>query len=166
MDLTSSIITVRWGGSHSHKVHLNTIFSSLQSTSTLVDVNLICQTGEVVKCHKIVLASASPLFKKLLMESTGEHLALILCHVSYSELVSIVEYIYKGQISVGKSILPSFLVAAQHLEISGLDHLKTGDRDGGSGLDHLKTADRDGVRGLDQDQGSQPQDLSMKSRKR
>ena len=62
------------------------------------------------------------------------------------------EYIYKGQISVGQSNLPSFLAAAQHLEISGLDQLKTGDRDGS--------------RELDQDQGSQPQDLSIKTQLR
>merc|ERR1711892_201848 len=60
-----------------------------------------------------------------------------------------VEYIYKGQIYLGQSNLPSFLATAQHLEISGLDQLKTGDSDGS--------------REVDQDQGMRPQDLSMKT---
>ena len=54
---------------------------------------------------------------------------VILPHVSYSELVNIVEYIYKGEISVGQSNLDSFLAAAAHLEICGVDHLKSEDRD-------------------------------------
>ena len=72
MDLTSSSIRVTWSGPLPHQTHLNTMFSSLQSNSTLVDVSLICQTGEMVKCHKIVLAAASNLFKRLFVESTGK----------------------------------------------------------------------------------------------
>ena len=67
---------------------------------------------------------------------------MILPHVSYSELVNIVEYIYKGEISVGQSNLDSFLAAAKHLEICGVDPLKSEDRD---------------------DQGAGPQDLSIKT---
>jgi len=52
----------------------------------------------------------------------------------------IVEYIYKGQIAVGQNNLDSFLAAANHLQISGLDFLKT-----------------------EVDSSSGPQDLSMKT---
>ena len=52
----------------------------------------------------------------------------------------IVEYIYSGQISVGQNNLDSFLAAANHLQISGLDYLKT-----------------------EVDMSSGPQDLSMKT---
>jgi hypothetical protein len=88
MDLTKSDIKVSWGGPLSHKTHLNTMFSSLQSSSTLVDVSLICQTGETVRCHKIVLAAASNLFKQLFVESTGKvrlsNDLLSMTHVQYS----------------------------------------------------------------------------------
>ena len=72
MDLTSSSITLSWGGPQSHQAHLNTMLSSLQSSSSLVDVSLICKTGEAVKCHKIVLAAASSMLRSVLEESTGE----------------------------------------------------------------------------------------------
>ena len=88
MGLTKSYIKVSWGGPLSHKTHLKTIFCSLQSSSALVDVTLICKTGETVRCHKIVLAAASNLFKQLFVESTGKvrlsnHL-LSMTHVQYS----------------------------------------------------------------------------------
>eukprot|EP00091_Calanus_sinicus_P009185 TRINITY_DN21625_c0_g1_i1.p1 TRINITY_DN21625_c0_g1~~TRINITY_DN21625_c0_g1_i1.p1 ORF type:complete len:161 (-),score=39.35 TRINITY_DN21625_c0_g1_i1:5-463(-) len=110
MDLSSSSIRLTWGGLLPHHAHMNTMFSSLQSSSTLVDVSPICATGETVRCHKIVLAAASNLLKQLFVESTGEHPVVILPHVSYSELLNIVEYIYKGEISVGQSNLDSFLL--------------------------------------------------------
>ena len=66
MDLSPSSIKLSFNGSIHHQAHLHTMISCMQSTSTLVDMTLICQTGEVVKCHKIILASASNLFKRLL----------------------------------------------------------------------------------------------------
>jgi hypothetical protein len=42
------------------------MISYMQTNSIMVDVSLICGTGEVVKCHRIVLACASKLFRTLL----------------------------------------------------------------------------------------------------
>merc|ERR1712013_929582 len=140
MDLTSSSITLSWGGPHSHQSQLKTMISSLQSSSTMVDMSLVCKTGESVKCHKIVLAAASSMLRSVLEESTEEYLVVILANTTYRELVMIVEYIYSGQISVGQNNLDSFLAAAHHLQISGLDYLKT-----------------------EVDMSSGPQDLSMKT---
>jgi len=96
--------------------------------------------GETVKCHRIVLAAASSMLRSLFEENTGKNLVVILANISYTELVMIVEYIYKGQIAVGQNNLDSFLAAANHLQISGLDFLKT-----------------------EVDSSSGPQDLSMKT---
>jgi len=145
MDLTSSSIRVTWRGHLPHQTHLNTIFSSLQSTSTLVDVSLICQTGEMVKCHKIVLAAASNLFKRLFVESTGKHPVVILPHVTYPDLQNIVHFIYKGEISLGQKNLDTFLAVARSLEISGIDQDGIGDF-----YEHSKNV---------------PQDLSLKRRR-
>ena len=38
----------------------------------MVDMSLVCKTGEAVKCHKIVLAAASSMLRSVLEESTGE----------------------------------------------------------------------------------------------
>jgi len=153
MDLTSSSIRVTWSGPLPHQTHLNTMFSSLQSTSTLVDVSLICQTGEMVKCHKIVLAAASNLFKRLFVESTGKHPVVILPHIAHSELQNIVEYIYRGEISVGQNNLESFLAAATNLEISGVNHVKSEAIDMKMEFDQCAKNDACLV----------PQDLSMKT---
>jgi len=153
MDLTSSSVRVEWHGPLPHQIHLNTMFNSLQSTSTLVDVSLVCQTGEVVKCHKIVLAAASSLFKRLFVESTGKHPLIILPQVTYSELQNIVEYIYRGEISVGHNNLEEFLGTAMYLEITGVSHLMSKDTDRNDNFDQC----------IKNELCSVPQDLSMKT---
>ena len=61
-----------WGGGLrglSHQDHLASLLSSLQTTQCLVDLSLVCQTGQTVKTHKIVLAAASPLLRSLLEDN-------------------------------------------------------------------------------------------------
>ena len=67
MDLsTSGLTTLAWEG---HKPHLSEVFTRLQLHSSLVDVSLTCATGQTVRCHKVLLAAASPYFQKLFSES-------------------------------------------------------------------------------------------------
>ena len=61
-----SNIKISWNSTTSHQSYLQNMISYMQSNSIMVDVPLICKTGEVVKCHIIVLACASKLFRKLL----------------------------------------------------------------------------------------------------
>lgn len=73
MDLSSSsshtVTRVKWTGPGSHSDHLNCKLSFLQSNSCLVDVSLVCQSGEIVYCHKVVIASVSCILRKLLEEN-------------------------------------------------------------------------------------------------
>ena len=50
-----------------------------------------------------------------------QHTVLILPHVSYEDLLSIVHYVYTGDVSMPPHRLDSFLLTARSLELSGLD---------------------------------------------
>ena len=58
-----------WRGGVSHHDHLVSLLSSLQTSQCLVDLSLVCQTGQTIKTHKIVLAAASPLLRSLLEDN-------------------------------------------------------------------------------------------------
>ena len=60
---------ILWGGGVSHHDHLVSLLSSLQTSQCLVDLSLVCQTGQIIKTHKIVLAAASPLLRSLLQDN-------------------------------------------------------------------------------------------------
>ena len=53
----------------SHQDHLASLLSSLQTSQCLVDLSLVCQTGQIIKTHKIVLAAASPMLRTLLEDN-------------------------------------------------------------------------------------------------
>ena len=53
----------------SHQDHLASLLSSLQTSQSLVDLSLVCQTGQIIKTHKIVLAAASPMLRTLLEDN-------------------------------------------------------------------------------------------------
>ena len=64
----------------SHQDHLASLLSSLQTSQCLVDLSLVCQTGQIVKTHKIVLAAASPLLRTLLEDNDKKvHLSISVC---------------------------------------------------------------------------------------
>ena len=57
------------GGGVSHQDNLTSLLASLQTSQCLVDLSLVCQTGQSIKTHKIVLAAASPLLRSLLQDN-------------------------------------------------------------------------------------------------
>ena len=94
---------------------LHSALASLQAASCLVDLQLVAATGEAVKCHKIVLAAASGLLRRLFEENDEKvsflHLtnippALIIADlpVICSGLVSSFQYLY-GDIDSDKLYL-------------------------------------------------------------
>ena len=94
---------------------LHSALASLQAASCLVDLQLVAATGEAVKCHKIVLAAASGLLRRLFEENdekvsfphlTNSPPALIIADlpVICSGLVSSFQYLY-GDIDSDKLYL-------------------------------------------------------------
>ena len=61
----------------SHPHHQDNLLASLQEDQGLVDLSLICQTGQVIKTHKIVLAAASPMLRSLLQDNDKKVLVVI-----------------------------------------------------------------------------------------
>ena len=67
----------------SHQDHLASLLSSLQTSQSLVDLSLVCQTGQIIKTHKIVLAAASPMLRTLLEDNDKK------VHLSISVFLSV-----------------------------------------------------------------------------
>ena len=61
-----------------HPDHQASLLSSLQTDQCLVDLSLVCQTGQIIKTHKIVLAAASPMLRTLLQDNDKKVLIVIM----------------------------------------------------------------------------------------
>ena len=98
------------------------VFSSLcikVSSQAFCDVTLACDGGSL-KCHKIVLAASSDYFQKLFIDNNSEHPIVFLKDVLVSQVKAILDYMYRGEVSVAQQELPALLRVAELLRVKGM----------------------------------------------
>ncbi|CAG9785644.1 unnamed protein product [Diatraea saccharalis] len=106
--------------SESYKFSMNKGFSVLQQQQEFVDVT-IAVDGCLVKAHQNILALASPYIKALLQSAPCQHPIIFLSGIAHKVLAHILEYIYTGEVQIPCELYPSFIQAAKHMHIVGLD---------------------------------------------
>lgn len=109
-------INLKWKSFHSN---ILSSFENLWEEEGLVDVTL-ASDGRCLKAHKIMLSASSPFFKKIFQTNPCQHPVIVLQDVHYSELESILTFVYKGEVNILQDNLPLLLRAAETLQIRGL----------------------------------------------
>nr|XP_045597602.1 uncharacterized protein LOC123757808 isoform X2 [Procambarus clarkii] len=103
-----------------HNNHLTIVLEALARDESFMDVTLTAQ-GRSLKAHKSVLSAVSPYFRGVLRDNPCQHPIIIMPRdVRFEELFSIVNYIYKGEMTVAAEDLTSLLKTAEILQVSGL----------------------------------------------
>ena len=95
-------------------------FNNLFEDQDFTDVTLVCEDDKQIKAHKVILSSSSSFFHKILIRNPHKHPLLYLKGISYSDLHSVVKFLYFGEAEIAQDSLETFLVAAKELEIEGL----------------------------------------------
>lgn len=85
----------------------------------LTDVTLCCD-GKRLRAHKILLSVCSTYFRETFMENPCKHPVVIFKNVKFEDLANIVEFMYKGEVSISQDSLSSFLHVAEMLQVRGL----------------------------------------------
>lgn len=114
--MTQSHYSLRW---NNHQTHILAAFDALLQAETLVDVTLVCAETSV-RAHKVVLSACSPFFQKIFSENPCRHPVIVLKDFSGWEVQAIVDFMYKGEISVMQEQLQSLIKAAESLQVRGL----------------------------------------------
>nr|CAD7458608.1 unnamed protein product [Timema tahoe] len=99
--------------------HLSESFLSLLQTESMADVTLSAQ-GKRIHAHRIVLSVCSPLFQELLSNCQDPHPVIIFSEMNFNDICSIVEFVYRGELSIGGDRMTSVLKVAEELKIRGL----------------------------------------------
>ena len=73
-----------------------------------------------VEAHKVIIAACSPFFKSILRRNPHQHPLLYLKGVLYDDLVSVLHFMYKGEVNIAQEQLNSFLAVAEDLQVKGL----------------------------------------------
>lgn len=88
---------LRWKYHHSN---LQTMFSQLLDRGCFCDVTLACE-GQTIRCHRVVLCACSTYFDSLLTNvSTDKDPIIIMRDCKFSDVKSLIEFMYKGEINV------------------------------------------------------------------
>ena len=95
------------------------LFQSLRNDSSFTDVTLACN-GIQIEVHKVILCGSSPFFTSIL-KAKPSHPLIYLRGIKAENLVSIVDFIYNGQVNVLEENLNEFLDVAKEDNGSSLD---------------------------------------------
>ncbi|XP_034952190.1 broad-complex core protein isoforms 1/2/3/4/5-like isoform X2 [Chelonus insularis] len=108
---------LRW---NNHQVNMLNVFDELLQNEAFTDVAIGVDDGVFVKCHRMILAACSPYFQKLFIEIPCKNPIIILKDVKYHQIKAILEYMYRGEVSIAQDQLATLLDVAECLKIKGL----------------------------------------------
>ncbi|XP_060523987.1 protein bric-a-brac 1-like isoform X2 [Cylas formicarius] len=109
---------LRW---NNHQANLLRVCAQLLRDERLVDVTLACaDEGRCIRAHKVVLSACSAYFRALFDDYPARHPIVILKDVRFAELRTLVEFMYKGEVSVEYAQLSQLLKTAESLKVKGL----------------------------------------------
>lgn len=108
--------SLKWNNYHTH---LAFHFESLRNEEEFTDVTLCCENKNI-KAHKIILSACSTYFRDVFKENPHPHPVIIFKNVKHNDLVSIIQFMYNGEVSVMQEMLPTFLQTAELLQVNGL----------------------------------------------
>ena len=112
--------------------NLRSAFGSLKEDKDFTDVTLACEDGEKLEAHKVILASSSSIFLKILTSQQHSNSLVFMRGMRSEDLVAILDFLYFGEANVLKDNLESFLATAEDLKLKGLcggDEFDAGETD-------------------------------------
>ena len=119
--MTSEKFCLRWNDFESN---ISIAFQELRDDKDFFDVTLACD-DEQIQAHKMILSACSPFFRTILRRNPHPHPLLYLKGVKYTDLQSVLNFMYHGEVNVAQEELNSFLTVAEDLQVKGLTQTNT-----------------------------------------
>jgi len=120
--MSSEKFCLRWNDFESN---ISSAFRELRDDKDFFDVTLACD-DEQIQAHKVILSACSPFFRNVLRRNPHQHPLLYLKNVKYTDLQSVLNFMYHGEVNVAQEELNSFLSVAEDLKIKGLTQNNAG----------------------------------------
>jgi len=113
----SEKLCLRWDD---FAANLSNAFYDLKEDKDFTDLTLVCADHHQVEVHKVVMASSSHFFKKVLKNIKHSHPLIYLRGIKITDMEALLSFMYYGQVSLAEENLNSFLAIAEELEVKGL----------------------------------------------
>jgi len=107
---------LRW---NDFETNISSAFRELRDDKDFFDVTLACD-DEQIQAHKVILSACSVFFRNILRRNPHQHPLLYMKGVKYTDLQSVLNFMYHGEVNVAQEELNSFLAVAEDLRVKGL----------------------------------------------
>ncbi|EEB17805.1 tramtrack, putative [Pediculus humanus corporis] len=119
-NISSQRFCLRW---NNHQSNLLSVFDQLLQDESFVDVTLAVD-GQFLRAHKMVLSACSPYFQSLFTDHPDKHPIVILKDVPYTDMRCLLDFMYRGEVSVDQDRLTAFLKLQKVYGLKQLYHDK------------------------------------------
>ena len=121
MKLSTEKLSLKW---NDFQENLCLSVKELKGSVDFSDVTLACDDDEQIEAHKVILSGSSPYFKNILTKNVHPHPLIFLRGLKFSELNSLIDFIYFGEVSIAADELDKFLSIAEEFQLKGLGDKK------------------------------------------
>uniref|UniRef100_A0A1A9X1J0 BTB domain-containing protein n=1 Tax=Glossina brevipalpis TaxID=37001 RepID=A0A1A9X1J0_9MUSC len=128
MKMTPQRFCLRW---NNHQSNMLSVFDQLLHEDQFTDVTLAVD-GRYLTAHRMVLSACSPYFNALFINHPEKHPIVILKDVPYADMKALLDFMYRGEVSVDQERLTAFLRVAESLRIKGLTEVNDDKPSGGN----------------------------------
>ena len=115
-ETVSQTLQLKW---NEYESNIRDAFFNLKEKKDFSDVTLVCRDGQI-EAHKVILSACSPFFQRVLTQNSHTHPLIYLKGVKFTDLESILQFMYLGKVDVVSANIVTLLDVAQELEVKGL----------------------------------------------
>ena len=115
MKMDKEKFTLTW---HAYPDHLRVLMHDMVVSEDFADVTLVSDDMKKVKAHRNILSAFSSVFKEILqIETQNKHPLIYLRGIQYSEIESILQFMYLGEAKFYEERMSDLMCAVKDLEI-------------------------------------------------
>ena len=124
--------------------HLRSMMKELMMNEDFSDVKLVTEDKKIIRANIDILSTFSPVFKESLKrDKSSSPIIIYLRGIQYSEMESIMQFIYLGEATFYKERMDELLAVAKSLEIKELSNAESETNDENEPDDDSSTNNQD-----------------------
>ena len=106
---------------HTYTDHLRGMMKDMMLSEDFADVTLVSDDRKTIKAHRNILSACSPVLQGILqLETLNNHPVIYLRGIQFSEIESIIQFMYLGEAKFYVERMDEFLSVIKNLEIKEL----------------------------------------------
>ena len=105
---------------HTYPDYLREIMQEMMTSEAFADVTMVTDDKRIIKAHRSILSTCSPVFKEIFQMEASQHSVIYLSGIQYSEMESIMQFLYLGEARFREDRVNELLSVSKNLEIEGL----------------------------------------------